>query len=58
MGCFGDESRLCCNVEFKEQRAIATGVMMADVRTSASGRIGHWSFKGPAALCSLKVQSE
>jgi hypothetical protein len=45
IGCFGDESRLCCNVDAKGQMVVATGVM----RTTGQS----WFFRDEVTLCAL-----
>jgi hypothetical protein len=45
IGCFGDESRLCCNVDVKGQMVVATGVM----RTAGQS----WFFRDEVTLCAL-----
>jgi hypothetical protein len=45
IGCFGDESRLCCNVDAKEQMVVATGVMRIAGRS--------WFFRDEVTLCAL-----
>ncbi len=62
-GCFGDESRLCCNVDLKqrEQWLVATGVMRTYPhypQSSPSGVTWHWSFKEDVAVCRLESKPE
>lgn len=53
VGCFGDESRLCCNVPVKEERVVATGVMQ--VKTWSETRVDSWRwvFQDEVTLCAL-----
>jgi hypothetical protein len=53
VGCFGDESRLCCNVPVKEERVVATGVMQ--VKTSSETQVDRWRwvFQDEVTLCAL-----
>ena len=53
VGCFGDESRLCCNVSVKEQRVVATGVMQVEARIEDRVVVWHWSFQDEVTLCAL-----
>jgi hypothetical protein len=45
IGCFGDESRLCCNVDVKGQMVVATGVMRLAGQS--------WFFRDEVTLCAL-----
>jgi hypothetical protein len=49
LGCFGDESRLCCNIIVTGQKVVATGV--ASLKTQGTER--RAIFKGSIALCAL-----
>jgi hypothetical protein len=52
VGCFGDESRLCCNVPVKEQKVVATGVMQVKVWSEAMVD-WRWGFQDEVTLCAL-----
>jgi hypothetical protein len=47
-GCFGDVSQMCCNIDIKGQKVIATGLLryVGEDRRSAI-------FEGPVELCGL-----
>jgi hypothetical protein len=49
IGCFGDKSRMCCNVTAKGQMVVATGPM----RLELSG----WVFQREVKLCTLQPGS-
>jgi hypothetical protein len=49
IGCFGDESRMCCNVLITSQVVVATGVM--ELRSLGDER--GWFFQDKVRLCVL-----
>jgi len=49
LGCFGDESRLCCNIIVTGQRVVATGI--ATIEGQGAGQRAF--FKGSVTLCAL-----
>ena len=53
VGCFGDESRLCCNVPVKEQRVVATGVMQVKTSSETRADSWRWGFQDEVTLCAL-----
>jgi hypothetical protein len=50
LGCYGDESRMCCNVDAKGQRVVATGLIE---RVDRSDHHKGWAFQGQVTLCTL-----
>jgi hypothetical protein len=48
-GCFGDESRRCCNVDARGQMVVATGSL--ELRESGAGQ--RWVFWDEVTLCAL-----
>jgi hypothetical protein len=53
VGCFGDESRLCCNVHFKGQMVVATGVMLVEAWSETRVDSWRWYFRDQVTLCAL-----
>ena len=53
VGCFGDESRLCCNVPFKGQKVVATGMMKVVAWNEARVESWTWVFRDQVTLCAL-----
>jgi len=63
-GCFGDESRLCCNVVASSQMVVATGAMQLGVEVAfeqenGGGNRGErdersWFFRSEVKLCALQ----
>jgi hypothetical protein len=53
VGCFGDESRLCCNVPVKEERVVATGVMQVKAWSETRVDRWRWVFQDEVTLCAL-----
>lgn len=51
LGCFGDDSRLCCNVIAEEQEVVVTGT----VRLTGEGAAQELSFLSVATLCALEA---
>ena len=53
VGCFGDESRLCCNVPVRKQKVVATGGMRVEDWIENRVESWHWAFRNEVTLCAL-----
>jgi hypothetical protein len=53
VGCFGDESRLCCSVPLKQQKVVATGVMQVKAWSETRVDSWRWVFQDEVTLCAL-----